>query len=150
MADIFTIPALIGDSDKPLDTTFDVISPIDSKLLWKCSAVSVTDATNAVTAAQAAFPAWRDSTPQFKRDIFLKAAEIMESRADELAGYMGAETGASDFWARFNIKLGADILKDVAGRISSIRGEAPTTGDPDVSAIVFKEPYGVILAIAPW
>ena len=63
---------------------------------------------------------------------------------------MTEETGASDFWARFNITLSVDMLKDVAGRISSIKGEAPILGEEGTSAIVFREPYGVILGIAPW
>lgn len=31
-----------------------------------------------------------------------------------------------------------------------LTGIAPIIGAPDAQAIVFKEPYGVILAIAPW
>lgn len=63
---------------------------------------------------------------------------------------MVEETGASDYWAGFNVRLSIDMLKDVAGRISSIKGEAPILGEEGTSAIVYKEPYGVILGIAPW
>ena len=46
--------------------------------------------------------------------------------------------------------LAIDILKDVAGRISSLSGSMPATNQEGVSALVYKEPFGVILAIAPW
>jgi len=60
------------------------------------------------------------------------------------------ETGASAPWAAFNLNLASEILRDVAGRISSVSGTIPQTATEGVSALVLKEPYGVILAIAPW
>lgn len=147
---LYTIPAQINGEEVILTSTFDVHSPINGSLIHRCSSASVVDALSAVTAAQAIFPAWRDLPPAAKRDIFLNTAEIFKGRNKELSRYMTDETGASEFWSDFNITLAADILKDIAGRISSLKGDAPITGNPDTSAIVYKEPYGVILGIAPW
>lgn len=105
---------------------------------------------SAVDASHATSPAWVSVSPAQKRDIFLRTATIFESRSEELTKYMILETGASEFGAEFNVRLAADILNDVAGRISSITGSAPITDEPATSAIVYREPYGVILAIAPW
>ena len=74
----------------------------------------------------------------------------MESRRDELIQYCIEETGAAGAWAEFNLNLTVDMLRDIAGRISSIVGTIPSTAQEGVSALVYKEPYGVILAIAPW
>jgi acyl-CoA reductase-like NAD-dependent aldehyde dehydrogenase len=74
----------------------------------------------------------------------------MESRREELIKYCTEETGATTVWASFNLNLAVDILRDVAGRISSITGVISATAQAGVSALVYKEPYGVILAIAPW
>ena len=63
---------------------------------------------------------------------------------------MIAETGAAEAWASFDTTLAVEILRDVAGRISSIAGTIPQTASEGTSALVYKEPYGVILAIAPW
>lgn len=60
------------------------------------------------------------------------------------------ETGAGPDFASFDHGLASDLLRDIAGRISSITGTIPQTSREDVSALVYKEPYGVILAIAPW
>lgn len=145
-----TVPAYINGAELPLSSTFDVNSPSTNTLIHRSASATVADALSAVTAAQAAFPAWRDLPPSAKRDIFLKTAEIFKSRADELTKYMVEETGADADWAGFNVHLTTDMLIDVAGRISSMKGDFPTTSDPGTSAIIYKEPYGVILAIAPW
>lgn len=74
----------------------------------------------------------------------------MASRKESLIKLCVDETGATPAWADFNVTLAVEILKDVAGRLSSIVGTIPTTSQEGVSALVYKEPYGVILAIAPW
>ncbi|KFY33336.1 hypothetical protein V494_07705 [Pseudogymnoascus sp. VKM F-4513 (FW-928)] len=147
---IHTVPAYINGAELPLSSAFDVHSPSTNTLIHRSASATVADALSAVTAAQAAFPAWRDLPPAAKRDIFLKTAEIFKSRAEEFTKYMVDETGADAGWAAFNVNLATDMLVDVAGRISSLKGDFPTTSDPGTSAIVYKEPYGVILAIAPW
>ncbi|TVY67462.1 Vanillin dehydrogenase, partial [Lachnellula suecica] len=99
---------------------------------------------------QSAYPAWKALPPNQKRDIFLRAADLMTSRVESLKKNMQQETGASDSWAAFDSSLAPEILRDVAGRISSIAGSIPATSRPDHTALVLKEPYGVVLAIAPW
>lgn len=147
---IHIVPAYLNGAETPLSSTLDVNSPSTNTLIHRSASATVADALSAVTAAQAAFPAWRDLPPSSKRDIFLKTAEIFKSRTDEFIKYMVDETGSTAGWAAFNVNLAWDMLVDVAGRISSIKGDFPTTSDPGTSAIIYKEPYGVILAIAPW
>lgn len=61
------------------------------------------------------------------------------------------ETGSSAFWAGdFNISGATEIVCDVAGRISSIVGTVPRISEVGRSSIVLKEPYGVIMGMAPW
>jgi acyl-CoA reductase-like NAD-dependent aldehyde dehydrogenase len=149
-ATVTTHPLLISNAPHQTTSSFPVHSPATGKLLHHFSSASIADTDLAINAAQAAYPAWRALPPPKKRDIFLKAAEIMASRKDELVKMCADETGAAPAWAEFNLSLTVDILKDVAGRIASIVGTIPRTGQEGVSALVYKEPYGVILAIAPW
>jgi acyl-CoA reductase-like NAD-dependent aldehyde dehydrogenase len=147
---IYTVPSQIDGKNIHHSQTFPVIAPATGKLLHYCSSASVKDAISAVEAAQKASPSWRDTTPSEKRDIFLKAADIMQRRANEFKPYMTDETGCAEAWAGFNTDLASEILKDVAGRISSLVGMIPTVRDQGYGALVLKEPYGVILGVAPW
>ena len=145
-----THPLLISNKPHTTSASFPVHSPATGKLLHHFSSASISDTTQAIETAQKAYPAWRSLPPQKKRDIFLRAAEILSSRQASLAKICADETGAPAAWGEFNLTLATDILKDVAGRISSIVGTIPTTSTEGASALVYKEPYGVILAIAPW
>lgn len=145
-----THPLIIANKPHTTTASFPVHSPATGDLLHHFSSASIEDADLAISAAQKAYPAWKALPPAKKRDIFLKAANILDSKPDELKKHMVAETGASPAWAAFNLNLASELLRDIAGRISSIQGMIPQTATEGVSALIYKEPYGVILAIAPW
>lgn len=145
------VPLLINGEEVQTDTTFDVVSPSSSQKLWHSSSASVSDAQKAVAAAVSAFPSWAKTKPSFRRSIFLRAADILDRRADELANYMMEETGALETFTKFNLTTSAEMLREVAGRISGVLGgSVPVCQAEGTSALVLKEPYGVVLGIAPW
>ena len=76
------------------DNTFNVTSAITNEDIWSSSSAQTSHAIEAVEAAQAAFPAWRATSPQERRNILLRAADIMEYRANELCNYMDEETAS--------------------------------------------------------
>lgn len=148
--DAHVVPFIINGDDYYPERTFDVISPVTGKVAHQCGAATVADAAAAVDAAATAFKTWRKSTPSQRRDIFLKAADLIQQKADELAQIMSEETGAALPWAVFNINTATELIKDIASRISAIEGTFPTLMDPNSSGIVLREPYGVVLSVAPW
>lgn len=145
-----TVPLLINGKAVVASKTFDVTNPATGKVVHPCSSASEQDALAAVEAAAQALPAWKAMVPGKRRDIFLKAAEVMEARRDELATTMMEEVGVPRQWADFNLSVARDLILDVAGRLVTIEGSIPTPQDPNTGAFVLKEPFGVILAIAPW
>lgn len=147
----YTVPLIINGKDVTTQTTFPVTSPSTHKEIWQASSASLDDVASAISAAQTAFPAWSKTKPSARRDILLKAADIFQSRAEEFGGYMNEETGAqSGFSSGFNVPLAAEMMRDVAGRTSTIMGSIPTCAEEGTSALVVKEPYGIVLGIAPW
>ncbi|KAK5705166.1 hypothetical protein LTR97_002283 [Elasticomyces elasticus] len=144
------VPLWIAGKEVQTDTTFDVISPATQETLWSSSSVSAKQALQAIDAAQTAFKTWRYTKPAEIRKILLKAADIMEARQEELAGYMKSETGALPGFTEFNISTTVENLRDVAGRPANILGEIPKVSAPGQGAFLFKEPYGVIFGAAPW
>ncbi len=146
----YTVPLLIDGKEVTTTTTFTITSPASHKTLWQSSSASKDDVAAAVKAAQTAFPSWSKLKPAAKRTIFLKAADIMEKRASELVGYAQAETGGTMFIEQLDVPNTIEMLRDVAGRVGSVMGHIPTCKDDGTSALVVKEPYGVVLGIAPW
>lgn len=145
-----TVPLIIGNKDVTTSKTFDVNNPGKGCVEHQCSAAVVEDATLAVQSAEAAFPAWSSTKPATRRDILLKTADIFLARKDEFVGYMCEETGSQAEFAEFILMLGVNLLKDVAGKVSGIEATSPTLVQEGTGALVYKQPYGVVLGIAPW
>lgn len=144
------VPLIIGGNDIPGPATFSVINPADGQELWKAGGASVKEANQAVDAAAAAFPAWARTKPSVRRDIFLRAAELFQERIDELTEYQKQETAADPNFVQWILGLTVDNLKEVAGKTPFVAGSFPSSEDDGRGAIVIKEPYGVVLGIAPW
>ncbi|CAA9961103.1 hypothetical protein PTT_12973 [Pyrenophora teres f. teres 0-1] len=147
----YTVPLLINGKEVVTKTTFPITSPATQKQVWNSSSASLDDVKSAVSAAKTAFPAWSKMKPAARRNIFLQAANVVDARAGELADYMDIETGSVGTFSKgFNVPKMAEMLRDVAGRLSAVMGHIPSCEEEGTSAMIVKEPYGVVLGIAPW
>ncbi|MBE3047852.1 aldehyde dehydrogenase [Candidatus Bathyarchaeota archaeon] len=144
------VPLIINGRKVYSEDTFDVTSPGSGRVIHQSSNANVTHAQDAIAAGAEAFKSWSQSTPAHRRNIFLKAADVLEDRSAEMKEYMISETGSDDTWADFNLFVAKECLLDCAGRISGIEGRIPSPMDPSMGALIVKEPYGVVLAISPW
>ena len=89
--------------------------------------------------------------PGFRRDLFLRAAEELVRRKDDLWHFCSTETGSTEPYFEFDFNDALESLKSCAGLIVSAQaGSTPSMLDEDRSAMLVKEPYGVVCAIAPW
>lgn len=145
------VPLLINGIDQFIGETFNVISPHTNKVCWQAISANQAQAIAAIESAQTAFPMWSKTKPHIRRDLLLKVASNLESRTEEYAKYMSIEMGA-DLTTSIHVivPLAIRMLRDIASRISSICGSIPVVESEGQSAMVFKQPYGVILGIVPW
>jgi acyl-CoA reductase-like NAD-dependent aldehyde dehydrogenase len=145
------IPLWLDGKEVTTESTFDVISPNTGNPIYKSSSASIADATNAIESAAASQEAWAATKPGFRRDVFLRAAEGFLKRKDELYKIIQEETGAAKSMFDFEFNLAVEGCKNVAGLIpAATRGIVPTPSEDGKSAMVIREPYGVVLSIAPW
>ncbi|EPE06213.1 salicylaldehyde dehydrogenase [Ophiostoma piceae UAMH 11346] len=149
----YVVPIIVGDKQLGSDEHSEpVTSPDSSKIVHRYHSATAEDTSDAISAAQKALPLWRSTAPKQRRDIFLRAADIMETRRAELEGYMRTETAAPEPWVNFNLTTTIDLIRHAAALAFKANvGSAPVTDSPDSrGALVLAEPYGVVVGIAPW
>ncbi|KAH8705791.1 Aldehyde/histidinol dehydrogenase [Talaromyces proteolyticus] len=144
------VPFIIDNKDVVGNIAFDVINPSTGTLEHQCSGASIDDVNCIIASAERAFPTWSKTKPHVRRSILLRAGDIFEHRREELMGYMCNEMGGDIKFAQTIYDIGLDLVRDTAGRISSIEGAVPALKEDGTSGIVYKRPYGVVLGIAPW
>ncbi|KOQ96130.1 aldehyde dehydrogenase [Pluralibacter gergoviae] len=130
--------------------TFDRLNPVDGTVASRSPAAGVEDVRRTADAAWSAFTRWRDTTPVERRNLLLKAAEEMEKRRDLFVELMNTETGATPFWAGFNVQLGADVLREAAGLTTQIEGQVIPSNVPGNLSLGVRQGAGVVLSMAPW
>ena len=82
-----TYPMLIGNEERAGSETFDDRSPIDADIVVSRFPVGTRqDARDAIAAAKAAFPAWRDLGWRKRLDMLRQAADLISERQFLLRG----------------------------------------------------------------
>jgi vanillin dehydrogenase len=125
-------------------------NPVTDAPVTTFVAAKAQDAIKAVESCAKAFPAWSNTGPNHRRDILLRAAQLLEERADSFIESMIGETGASMPWVKFNVKLAAGMMREAASITTHVKGEIIPADKPGSFSFAFRRPIGVILSIVPW
>jgi acyl-CoA reductase-like NAD-dependent aldehyde dehydrogenase len=144
------VPLWLGGKEVLAERYFEVRSPLDGKICWTASAASVKDAKAAVDSAERAFQSWKETKPTVRRDIFLRAHGILKADEQECQRITEIETGAPAGQFKMQFETALELCMQMAALCCMIQGSVPCPATTDRKAMVTKEPYGVVLAIAPW
>jgi acyl-CoA reductase-like NAD-dependent aldehyde dehydrogenase len=137
-------------SDAERGQTFDDLDPFTGETVAEVAAGRRADAARAVEAARAAFPEWAATPPAIRQGLFLKAADILEGRRDEIVSLLARETGCTFGFGTFQMGFTAGLLRQAAGAAYSPVGEVIPSDMPGAFAMGIRQPVGVVGAIAPW
>jgi 1-pyrroline dehydrogenase len=150
-----TIPAfrdLVGGElvDGVDGASRDVLNPATGAVIATVPEGTQADVERAVTAAQAARIAWRDTTPGARMELMLALADTVDRHADELAALESLNVGKPMSLAREELPICADELRFFAGAARTL--SAPSAGEyaAGYTSMVRREPLGIVGQIAPW
>ncbi|MDB5974987.1 MAG: aldehyde dehydrogenase family protein [Nevskia sp.] len=129
---------------------FDVYRPYDRGLFARVAAGGRAEATVAVKAAAAAFPAWAETTPVERAKLFFKAAEIVKRRRAEIAQILALETGSTISFATFQQDLVAATIEQAVGWMYLPKGEVLESNAAGTHSIGVRRPLGVVASFTPW
>ena len=129
--------------------TFDDRDPFNGDLVAEIAAGSRADARRAVEAAAAAAPAWAKTPPAVRQGIFLKAADVLESRRDEIVSLLARETGSTFGFGMFQMHFVPGLFRQAAALAYAPLGEV-IPSDTGAFAMGLRRPVGVVGASAPW
>jgi len=129
--------------------TFENRDPFTDELVSEVAAGSRGDAQRAVEAAAAAFAEWSQTPPAARQGIFLKAADVLEARQDEVVSMLARETGCTFGFGMFQMHFVPGLFRQAAALAYAPLGEV-LPSDTGAFAMGVRRPVGVVGAIAPW
>jgi acyl-CoA reductase-like NAD-dependent aldehyde dehydrogenase len=129
--------------------TFDDLDPFTGDVVARVAAGGRDDAKHAVEAAAEAFGAWSQTPPAQRQGIFLKAADVLESRRDEVVSWLARETGCTFGFGMFQMGFVPGLFRQAAALAYAPIGQV-IPSDHGEFAMGLRRPAGVVGAIAPW
>jgi len=110
------------------------------------------DAEAAVTAAHRAFETgpWPKMRASERSRILLKAADLIEAKAEQIARLDVLESGKPIAQARGEVAGAVDIWRYAAALARTLHGESYANLGVNILGTVLREPVGVVGIITPW
>jgi succinate-semialdehyde dehydrogenase / glutarate-semialdehyde dehydrogenase len=130
--------------------TLPVINPATGEPIGSVAHAERADLDLALAAAQKGFQAWRKVSAFERYKLMRKAAEILRSRADEIAPLLTMEEGKPIAEARMETLAGADVIDWFAEEARRTYGRTIPPRVDGVHQLEFKEPIGPVAAFTPW
>jgi 4-(gamma-glutamylamino)butanal dehydrogenase len=131
---------------------FEVISPIDGRVLTSIADATDAEVDAAVRSARLAFEngKWSRSAPAFRKQVLQRFAELIEKHALELA-VLGVRDNGTEINMAYKAEplSAANSFRYYGEAIDKVYDEIAPTG-PDILALIHREPLGVVGAIVPW
>ncbi|HET9670499.1 MAG TPA: aldehyde dehydrogenase family protein [Casimicrobiaceae bacterium] len=126
--------------------TLDVENPATGESLGVAANADAADVDRAVTAAAAAFPAWRDTPAQTRAQCLRDAARILREHRDELGWLDALDTGNPLSAMRYDVDISAGYMELFAGLVTELKGVTIPIA-PNVLDYTVREPLGVVARI---
>jgi aldehyde dehydrogenase (NAD+) len=140
-----------GEWISPSDGEFyDDFNPYTGEVFARVASGKRGDAKRAVEAASAAFPAWSHSLPSERQRLFLKAADVLEKKKDEVITVLAEETGCTFGFAMFQASFTPGLLREAAAQAHQTNGEIIPSDLPGAFYMAIRQPVGVVAGIGPW
>lgn len=127
-----------------------ILNPATGESIGRLAHAGRVDLDQALHAADKGFKLWR-KVPAFERyKLMRKAADLIRSRADEIAPLMTQEQGKPLFEARLETLLAGDLIDWFAEEARRTYGRVVPARTEGAVQIVVKEPVGPVAAFTPW
>jgi malonate-semialdehyde dehydrogenase (acetylating)/methylmalonate-semialdehyde dehydrogenase len=146
------LPLWIGGKEVPSRSgrTGDVFDPATGEVTRRAPFASAAEVEQAVAAARAAFPAWRDTPPLRRARILARFRELLEANRDDLARLVTEEHGKTLPDAAGSVQRGIEVVEFASGVPHLLKGEWAEDVSRGVDSHSVLQPVGVCAGITPF
>ena len=129
--------------------TFDSVAPADASVIGRVAAGNHADIDAAALAAQAAFPAWKNTTGDARRALLHKIADAIVARARDIALVESCDSGQPiRFMSKAAIR-GAENFRFFADLAPGARDGRALPAAEHLN-YTLRQPIGPVGVITPW
>ncbi|HPQ97498.1 MAG TPA: CoA-acylating methylmalonate-semialdehyde dehydrogenase, partial [Thiolinea sp.] len=146
-----TIGHLInGELREDTARTQDVYNPSTGAVQKQVALAGRATVEEAIAAAEAAFPDWRDTPPVRRARIMFRFKALLEAHADEINQLVGLEHGKIGHDAGGELQRGIENVEFACAIPELLKGEYSRNVGPGIDSWSEFQPLGVVAGITPF
>jgi malonate-semialdehyde dehydrogenase (acetylating)/methylmalonate-semialdehyde dehydrogenase len=130
--------------------TQDVFNPATGVAEKKVALASKKTVEEAIAAAKAAFPEWRNTPPSKRARVMFRFKELLEQNADTICKLIGQEHGKISHDAAGELQRGIENVEYACGAPELLKGEHSKNVGPNIDSWSEFQPLGVVAGITPF
>ncbi|HEX9466378.1 MAG TPA: NAD-dependent succinate-semialdehyde dehydrogenase [Alphaproteobacteria bacterium] len=127
-----------------------ILNPATGEAVGQVPFAEKADLDRALAAASKGFQTWKKVSAFDRYKLMRKAADLIRSRADDIAANMTMEQGKPIAEAKMETMAGADMIDWIAEEGRRAYGRVIPARVEGVYQLVIKEPVGPVAAFTPW
>lgn len=128
----------------------DVFNPATGRVARRVALASKATVEDAITAAEAAFPAWRNTPPARRARIMFRFKELLEQNAERIVALITEEHGKVLNDAAGEFSRGVEVVEYACGAPEFLKGEHSKNVGPAIDSWSEFQPLGVVAGITPF
>jgi malonate-semialdehyde dehydrogenase (acetylating)/methylmalonate-semialdehyde dehydrogenase len=128
----------------------DVLNPATQQAVTRVPLSTRAELTAAVEAAQAAFPAWRNTPVTARQRILFNLQHLIREHEAELVEAIVQENGKTVGDAKGDIFRGLEVVEFACGVAAHMQGETVEQLGRGVDSYSYRQPIGVCAGICPF
>ncbi len=128
----------------------DVFNPATGEVSAQLALASAGDVGEVVSAAAAAFPAWRDLSLTKRTQILFRFRELLNERKAECAALITAEHGKVLSDALGEVSRGQEVVEFACGIAHLLKGSFTENASAGVDVHSTRQPIGPVAIISPF
>ena len=136
----------VADDNRPEP----ISNPATGKVTRHVAMASQQTVEKAIAAAEAAFPAWRNTPPAKRARIMFRFKQLLEEHADEVAAAVTNEHGKVLDDAMGEFGRGVEVVDYACGIPELLKGEYTRNVGPGIDSWSDHQPLGVVAGITPF
>jgi len=130
--------------------TQDVFNPATGEATKQVALASKQTVEQAISAAEAAFPAWRNTPPVKRARVMFRFKELLEQNSDKICKLIGEEHGKISHDAAGELQRGIENVEYACGAPELLKGEHSKNVGPNIDSWSEFQPLGVVAGITPF
>jgi len=139
-----------GEIITDTERTQEVFNPATGLSEKRVALASKKTVQDAIVAATAAFPEWRNTPPAKRARVMFRFKDLLEQNADTICKLIGQEHGKISHDAAGELQRGLESVEYACGAPELLKGEHSKNVGPNIDSWSEFQPLGVVAGITPF